>query len=1038
MQSVEACWRAIEIDPFSHDGHLRLCILLAHSARSEPRESTSGGDTSTVNPTQAALSSAATLMSQGQTVAALRELVRVAKLSPYAPEPHYAFGGVLNACGAMEQALVHYDLAARLRPGWFDAWDKAAIIASALGLVDHSAYYISRAIELRPSDALSIRRALALRAIEQSPQSIDQTRQRLESALDQLLAQNNLNVPDPFPVAQLPIFYLAYHGKCNRTLSMKVSQVLAQACPALQWSAPHTRAPRRPGGRIKIGFASHYLRYHSIGRTTAGLVARLSREQFEVSVINLYPGPADALALRIQQSADHCLNVGESLKSAQSQIAALELDVLFYQDVGLESLSYYLAHSRLAPVQCVSYGHPDTTGIPNMDYFVSNDLYERPDSSRDYSEQLFLLHNLPTLAYYYRPTRPGKPAHRQQFGLNPDEHIYLCAQTLFKLHPDFDQILAAILRRDPRGRILLIRLRCEQWCVQLRQRFERTMPDVAERISFFPGLPPTEFLQLLAVVDVVLDTPHFNGMNSSLEALAVGSPIVTLPTSLQRGRHTQAMYRTMDIGDCIAKDAQDYVDIATNLANDSDFRRDVSGRILERNHVLFENDAVTREFERFFTTAVRAAPDRTDVAANADSAERHSNRGFALAELKRWDEALASFDRAIALKTGSAEVYSNRGVVLKELQRPDEALASFDKAIALRADYAKAHCNRGVVLKELKRLDEALASFNHAVALKTDFAQARFNRSLSLLLQGDFDSGWIDYESRWESELVAARRAFRQPLWLGRESVAGKTLLLYGEQGLGDTLQFCRYAQPAADLGAKVILEVQQPLKDLLADLQGVSRVIGQGEMLPEFDYQCPLLSLPLAFGTRLETIPAATRYLAGVPAKLARWQARLGEKSAARIGLVWSGGTAHKYDHNRSIALEQMLRHLPSGLQYMSLQKEVRESDRQSLQSDSRILHWGDELHDFADTAALCECMDVVISVDTSVAHLSAALGKETWILLPWVPDWRWLLDREDSPWYPSARLYRQPTSGDWASVLGRVAADLMVLPGCHAAAIS
>jgi len=602
QQAADAYWSVIDIEPLSLEGHLRLGNLLTLISRTQPQQSPSGLDAQAAT---AALRSASALMSQGETLGALRALVCAARLSPCSPEAHHGLGVVLNALGAPEQALVHYDLAARLRQGWFDALDKAAMVATSLGLPERSTHYISRAMRLSPSDALLLRGALALRAIEQSAQSIDETRQRFESVLDQLLLRQPLNVPDPFPAAQLPLFYLAYHGKCNREINTKVAQVMARASPTLSWTAAHAR--RRPKGRIKVGFVSHYLRGHSIGRTTSGLVARLSRERFEVFVINLYPLAPDALALRIRQSADHCVNVGDSLKDARSQIAALGLDVLFYQDIGLESFSYYLAHARLAPVQCVSYGHPDTTGIANVDYFISNDLYELPGNTSDYSEQLFLLHALPTLAYYYRPTPPEKPAERQAFGLDPTEHLYLCPQMLFKLHPDFDQILGAILRRDPQGRILLILQHCDQWREQLRQRFVRSIPDVAERICFIPARPTPEFLQLLTVVDVVLDTPHFNGMNSSLEALAVGAPLVTLPTALQRGRHTQAMYRAMEIGDCIAKDAQDYVDIACNLAADADFRRSVRSRILERNHVLFENDAVTREFERFFATAVQAA-----------------------------------------------------------------------------------------------------------------------------------------------------------------------------------------------------------------------------------------------------------------------------------------------------------------------------------------------------------------------------------------------------------------------------------------------
>ena len=259
-------------------------------------------------------------------------------------------------------------------------------------------------------------------------------------------------------------------------------------------------------------------------------------------------------------------------------------------------------------------------------------------------------------------------------------------------------------------------------------------------------------------------------------------------------------------------------------------------------------------------------------------------------------------------------------------------------------------------------------------------------------------------------------------MWLGSQSLQDKTILLHAEQGLGDTIQFCRYASLVAKLGAKVILEVQRPLLGLLKNLDGVSQIIARGDALPEFDYQSPLLSLPLAFKTQLHTIPSALRYLAGDSEKVLAWQARLGEKTKPRVGLVWSGNLEHKNDHNRSLSLSQVLPYLPSSCQYICLQKELRNADQAILAQHPHIQFFGDALEDFTDTAALCDLMDVVISVDTSVAHLAAALGKPTWVLLPFSPDWRWLLDRKDSPWYPSAKLYRQERIGDWNGVLSRV----------------
>jgi hypothetical protein len=297
-----------------------------------------------------------------------------------------------------------------------------------------------------------------------------------------------------------------------------------------------------------------------------------------------------------------------------------------------------------------------------------------------------------------------------------------------------------------------------------------------------------------------------------------------------------------------------------------------------------------------------------------------------------------------------------------------------------------------------------------------------------LLLQGDLDNGWIDYEWRLKRDggLLKDGRGFAQPHWRGQEPLAGERILLYAEQGLGDTLQFCRYVKGVAQLGASVILEVQKPLRNLLVGLEGAAQVIGRGQALPDFDYQCQLLSLPLAFKTGLDTIPATVRYLRSEPAKVAQWQARLGQRSHPCVGLVWSGSLIHKADQKRSIALAQLIGRLPVGPQYVSLQKEVREHDLLTLRSNPAILHFGDELQDFTDTAALCECMDLVISVDTSVAHLSGALGKQTWIMLPWVPDWRWLLEREDSPWYPTVKLYRQDKLGDWNGVFERINRDL------------
>jgi len=405
-------------------------------------------------------------------------------------------------------------------------------------------------------------------------------------------------------------------------------------------------------------------------------------------------------------------------------------------------------------------------------------------------------------------------------------------------------------------------------------------------------------------------------------------------------------------------------------------------------------------------------------------------RGDALRELGRLDAALASYDQALAARPDDAEAHVMRGRLLEDLERPDEAVAAYDDAIAVRPGHAEAHFKRANALQELRRLGEAVAGYDRAIAARPDYPEARINKALTMLLCGRFGDGWPAYEARWQQhDIRQFDRGFAQPLWLGGEPIAGRTILLHAEQGLGDAIQFCRYAPLVAALGARVVLEVPGPLAPLMHGLDGVSAVIRRGAPLPPFDLHCPLMSLPLAFRTGLDSIPAPRAYLHSDAGLRSKWSARLGPKQAARVGIVWSGGTRHPNDRKRSIPLAQFRRLLPPGWEPVSLQKEVREEDRAALQAEPAITHLGEEIADFADTAALCDLMDLVVSVDTSVAHLAGALGRPVWLLLPWVPDWRWLLDRSDSPWYPTARLYRQQRRGEWDPVLEQVRTDLAAL---------
>src|SRR5471032_766497 len=411
---------------------------------------------------------------------------------------------------------------------------------------------------------------------------------------------------------------------------------------------------------------------------------------------------------------------------------------------------------------------------------------------------------------------------------------------------------------------------------------------------------------------------------------------------------------------------------------------------------------------------------RRALALAPDDAMAINNCGNLLREMQRHTEALAMFERALRLDPDYAEAYNNLGGTLVDLHRHEEALLCFERALKLAPDYLDAHYNSGNALQFLQRTDAALRSYERALAIDPDDIEASVNAGICRLLHGDLQGGWPLYEARWRRLPVPD---YLPPQWRGDAPLAGKTILVYAEQGLGDTIQMCRYVALLAAQGADVVLRVQPALKALLAQLPGARVVLADDEAPPRVDYHCSLMSLPFAFGTSLATIPAGAPYLRADPARVAAWTQRLGAPAGRRIGLAWSGNRGHDRDGSRSIPLMQLRGLFGADAQFVSLQPELRAIDRIVLENDQRIASHAAQLTDFAETAALIAQLDLVISVDTSVAHLAAAMGKPVWLLLAYAPDWRWLLERDDSPWYPTMRLFRQSVRGDWDGVVAEVA---------------
>lgn len=409
-----------------------------------------------------------------------------------------------------------------------------------------------------------------------------------------------------------------------------------------------------------------------------------------------------------------------------------------------------------------------------------------------------------------------------------------------------------------------------------------------------------------------------------------------------------------------------------------------------------------------YTQAVTLMPDDLDAA---------MSRGRVRASLGQFEGAAADFAKAARLVPQSPDAWNNLGNVLLDLERETDAIAAYDKALALRPNFVQVLFNKGKALGALERYAEAAVAYEQALALNPQYEEAKWHLSWVKLVLGDFAQGWPLFEARWTVPQLGNQRRYPQlPQWLGKESIAGKSILLYAEQGLGDTLQFCRYVPVLQALGVKVSLAVQAALVSLLAGQWPDVMVAESFADVSGFDLATPLMSLPLALGTMLETIPATVPYIQGSDTAPATTSGR------PRVGLVWSGSAGHKNDKNRSMALSVLAPLFELPVDWICLQPDVRESDRAWMAAHPEVVLNQPALTDFAETARVIAGLDWVVSVDTAVAHLAGALGKAVWLLLPTGPDYRWLLERADSPWYPTARLFRQSERGDWAGVVQRL----------------
>lgn len=605
-EAINGFRRALELAPEFPDALLNLGGALARKGETEEAERCFRRLIALKPGDPGALNNLGNLLMVEDRCGEAEECYRAAlKAEPDNPEVHNNLGSALHFLDRIEEAEACFRRAIELRPDYVRAIKNLANARMSAGYTEQAIEIYDRAIRLAPDQkGLRISRALALPIIPASNEAIEDYRSLMVRNLDALI-QSGTQTGEPDKDAGNTGFYLAYHNKNDVACVSKISEMYRRVCPSLSW-----RPERLPGsgeeGRYRIGFLSFHFYDHTIGKLYRGILENLDRRRFHVTVFRT-SRRSDKTARAIEACADEVVYLLSGLDDARRTVADQHLDLLFYPDVGMDAFTYYLSYARLAPVQVTSWGHPMTTGIPNMDYFISSENLETADGQDHYTETLVRLKHPPT--YYYRPETPDNADTRASHGLSEDENIYLCPQTLFKFHPNFDPVLGEILRQDPKGRLVLLAGRYKSEEMLLLERFSKSFADVLDRVVFLPRMPMAKFLNLIRLADVVLDPVYFGGGNSSAETIAMGVPIVTWPDVFLRDRVTHAFYQTMGLEDLTAAGAEEYVSLANRLANDTAFRREMSEKIEARSHRLFENMQVVRELEAFMAAAIEAERD---------------------------------------------------------------------------------------------------------------------------------------------------------------------------------------------------------------------------------------------------------------------------------------------------------------------------------------------------------------------------------------------------------------------------------------------
>jgi protein O-GlcNAc transferase len=513
------------------------------------------------------------------------------------PNEMNALNGLANVFmeeSRFEEALEYYQKALAVKPDYLGGLKNKAKALFSMGDPEGAIEAYEQALKIKPDDAIRVSIATILPCIYQSQEEIVHWQQRALQKVQALL-ERPLQIQDPVAEIGIPSFYAAYQGLCNRQLQEQFGRLFA----GLSSMQSRDFSGRPKNKKPRIGFISRYLmESHTISKVFWGILERLSPEEFDLVVFTV----GSVQTAPIARSCEPIPLVANQLALACQGIEAQNLDILCYLDIGMDPLTSFLSFQRLAPIQCVTWGHPITTGSPAIDYYISSKLFETENSPEHYTEKLVQFDSIP--AFFQRPPLEENRYRREDFGISPEEHFYVCPQGFFKFHPDFDPILGGILRQDPQARLVLVNA-CKNWETLLLKRFEKTLPDVLTQVKIIGRMEFSRYLSFLSLADVMLDTLYFGGGRTTYEALSFGTPVITLPTETMRGRMAYGMYQKMNMMDCVASTPEDYIQKALLLGSDSVYGQTIRGKILAANHVLYEDDSVKGEFEAFFRKVLK-------------------------------------------------------------------------------------------------------------------------------------------------------------------------------------------------------------------------------------------------------------------------------------------------------------------------------------------------------------------------------------------------------------------------------------------------